>query len=485
MKIGIIGSGPTGWAIYKAFENSGHSLTLIDSDLNEKDIHNVDLSNKLSVNKKLYFNSDLPYRQFPHGPYITKKNVNPINSFASGGFSLIWGATMLPYSKKYTSDLSLSSINLNSYYEKICHLIPVCGRTDDLSEEFQNFFSRPNIIPSQRVVRILEKYNSKIKNLKGLKIGLSRLAVETGTNSIKGCVYCNKCLEGCPQNLIWNSKGAFNDIKKVKMRVLNLEEYDDFVNIHGVDIDGNPVTEFKYDRVFLGCGPLETFRILAESGYVEPKALLNDSATFYIPIFASSKLGSYENNSFALSQLTIHLFNNKNEYQFQIYEMSASLQKKIKDSNAILRLIPDFILKFIFSKFLIAIGYIDSDNSPKIQMYKKTNGSIELSLEDAKKQFILRRKSIKEAVSILKEKINYLGLYPLYFAHKPLKPGEGVHFGSWLPMGSKSDNLGRPNKLKRIYVADSSVLPNIAAGPITFTIMANAMRIAHDSISCE
>jgi choline dehydrogenase-like flavoprotein len=49
-------------------------------------------------------------------------------------------------------------------------------------------------------------------------------------------------------------------------------------------------------------------------------------------------------------------------------------------------------------------------------------------------------------------------------------------------MGEKSDLLGRPLGTQNIHVVDSSVLPTIAPGPITFTAMANAMRIAEAAV---
>ena len=49
-------------------------------------------------------------------------------------------------------------------------------------------------------------------------------------------------------------------------------------------------------------------------------------------------------------------------------------------------------------------------------------------------------------------------------------------------MGESSDLLGRPNGYQRIHVIDSSILPSIAPGPITFTVMANAVRIVEESM---
>jgi choline dehydrogenase-like flavoprotein len=42
----------------------------------------------------------------------------------------------------------------------------------------------------------------------------------------------------------------------------------------------------------------------------------------------------------------------------------------------------------------------------------------------------------------------------------------------------ETDVLGRPAGFNRVHVVDSTVLPTIPATTITFTVMANARRIA-------
>jgi choline dehydrogenase-like flavoprotein len=93
-----------------------------------------------------------------------------------------------------------------------------------------------------------------------------------------------------------------------------------------------------------------------------------------------------------------------------------------------------------------------------------------------------RRQFIKETIKQLAKFTSKKGLVPLKFLTQIALPGEGVHSGAWLPMGQKSDLLGRPFSSKNIHVVDSSILPSIAPGPITFTVMANAMRIARESV---
>jgi choline dehydrogenase-like flavoprotein len=52
-------------------------------------------------------------------------------------------------------------------------------------------------------------------------------------------------------------------------------------------------------------------------------------------------------------------------------------------------------------------------------------------------------------------------------------------------MGDTADLLGRPVGVERIHVIDSSVLPSIPAGAITFTIMANAVRIIDEMVETK
>ena len=131
---------------------------------------------------------------------------------------------------------------------------------------------------------------------------------------------------------------------------------------------------------------------------------------------------------------------------------------------------------------LVGIGYLDGLNSPSIQMRLLEDGSLISTLETTGINFKQRNRSVRVAIKRLSTYSRRLGLLPVPFLTQTALPGEGVHFGSWLPMGDKSDMLGRPIGSRNIHVVDSSVLPTIAPGPITFTVMANAMRIAKEAV---
>ena len=47
---------------------------------------------------------------------------------------------------------------------------------------------------------------------------------------------------------------------------------------------------------------------------------------------------------------------------------------------------------------------------------------------------------------------------------------------------TSSDSIGRVGNLKKTFVIDSSVLPVVNTGPITYTVMANSLRISKEFI---
>ena len=168
--------------------------------------------------------------------------------------------------------------------------------------------------------------------------------------------------------------------------------------------------------------------------------------------------------------------------QFQLYEYSDDLISRARKALPFGALIPRQILKFFLGKFIVAIGYLGGEESPPIQMRLLRDGSVELRRYKGGTSLENQKQSVKKVITKLQKCMKGTGLFPISFLKQIVKPGEGVHFGSWLPMGEGSDLLGRPIGVNRIHVIDSSILPNIAPGPITFTVMANAIRIAEESV---
>ena len=63
------------------------------------------------------------------------------------------------------------------------------------------------------------------------------------------------------------------------------------------------------------------------------------------------------------------------------------------------------------------------------------------------------------------------------------RPGNSIHYAGTIPMGKNNANYFVDkycclNRTKNVYLIDGSVFPILPAKNLTFTLMANAMRIA-------
>jgi len=483
MKIAVIGSGPSGWSAIQKSRSLGHETWVIDSALTEDDKYLTQLKKPAShLSKKLYFGSDLPYRHFEFGPKIQRTNVNPIYSFAKGGLSLVWGATMLPVSPQDIIHWPLKKTDLHKYYLEIADLIPISGSSDRLDEVYGTYLSRSSVFFSNRMLKILE--NSFNVNTNEFCVGGARLALETGNSVNRGCFYCNKCLDGCSDNFIWSSKLESTSENFVKMRVMNLHESKNGVLVNGIDENGDQQNTLEFDKVFLAAGAVESFRISAESGLVPNRAIMKDSATYFIPFKASKKLGSYRSNSFALSQcfMRFKALDSSSFTQIQLYEYSDDLIKRVKSALPITAFLPNWVLRKVLSHFVIGIGYLGDQDSPSMLMERDDKGDVTITMNSSGKSLYERNSKVKQLIAGSKNIFNKVGLSPFVSLVRYANPGEGSHFGGWLPMGTLSDNLGRPNGSKNVHIVDASILPSIPPGPITFTLMANSRRIVEESL---
>lgn len=474
MNLAVIGTGPTGYVTTRKLFELGHKVTVIDANLEQYDAY-ADLEPQFK-NDKLIFGSNLPYRGFPMGPKTFHNSVKTFSSFSRGGLSQIWGATMLPFSSIDLNSWPINLVDLYPYYAELSRWIPITGKSDQLSSIYKDFISRDSIIPSQRVTKIMEKIGESSMVI----AGIARLAVETGSVDSAGCYYCNRCLDGCLGSFIWSSLHKIPSVSFKSFRVLSVKEEHNQVAVNGINKLGDLISDLRYDKVFFATGPIESFRILANSKIIDSAGTLKDSAFFYIPFFISRKYKNIKPNSFGLSQLFIRL-NDKSLSTgvfYQLYDYSDSLVNKFKNFNELTKLIPKFLIKIIFKRLMIGIGYLDSRVSPKIDLKVKEHGNIYIGSSNRNTDLKYRNYIINSANTKLFKYLKPYKIRPLKFLCIKLKPGSGAHYGGWLEMGVSSDLLGRPFGAQNIHVVDSSIIPSIPPGPITFSLMANALRIA-------
>ena len=168
----------------------------------------------------------------------------------------------------------------------------------------------------------------------------------------------------------------------------------------------------------------------------------------------------------------------------QIYTFNDLFEKYFKKKfHFLYPIIKRILEKFLYGRIIFVQGYLHSDLSSlasiKIKDLKKDKHLFIKKLENYSS-----KKYIKKILSLLKKNSNKLGFYPLSLFLKIGNYGAGYHSGGTFKMSNKnnkfglSDKWGRPFGYKKIHIIDSSILPTIPSTTITFTVMANAARIA-------
>lgn len=486
-QVAIIGTGPSGTATRWALQALNVTFVVFDANLREEsEFLNSTGEQIVRTESKLKFGSDLPYRHFRYGPIIQTGNTKIRSSFTKGGLSEVWGATLLPYQQDTIEKWGLRWQDFENAYNFILKRLPYASFSNNPKSGFGEYGR-----PKRMHIHPLFHNATKIKtNINQIEFGASRLAIQVKDSEGRGCYYCNQCLNGCPDGYIWSASHSQDELSpgdvntRPGIRVIEIYEKNEDIYVKGISEEGRLEEIGPFGKVFLGCGPIETFRILSQSGYIPNTTLLYDSPTFYFPLISRKFSFSSQGFGIALSQLYCHLQGNpdKSEFHFQVYAQSDALIERIINMFPPAKLIPRSIWRILTKRVLVCIGYRESGADTQIRVTRAEDGGI-LCEDGYKVSKFQLKKEIRKRLFLSIRDIWKAGFLFTGLGIKVGAPGEGVHYGANLQHDSSITHDGKIIKSNGIYVVDSSALQSISAGPITLTIMANAYRIAKGAFS--
>lgn len=403
-------------------------------------------------------------------------------SRAIGGLSNLWGSAVLPYAEPDLSGWPISADDLGPHYRAVTAFLPVSGKADDLEYVFPELpMSRFQPMDSSpQAVALLKRLSEARTRLgaMGVHAGLARQAVTAG------CRLCGQCLHGCPFGLIWSARQGMAALggrpgfdHRPGSVVRALEEASDGVTAYLADGRTIPA-----DRAYLAAGVLETARILLASG-TAAQLVLRDSQQAFLPALHSWSAGRRPDRGafHTLAQIFIELFDpviSPHVVHAQLYTWNEYYARDLIASYGRLPGSAPF-LRILARRLIVSQVFLHSDHSASIHLSLAADGRLIADCEinpDTSRRMQAALKRIAAALKLG-------GMAPLPFAARHGAPGASFHVGASLPMATtpgpgQSDRLGRPYGHERIHVVDASVLPAIPATTITFSVMANAHRIA-------
>jgi choline dehydrogenase-like flavoprotein len=416
----------------------------------------------------------------------------PRPSFAKGGLSNGWGASILPYRDADMDAWPIRAADLAPHYDAVAPIIALSARHDDLERLFpahrlDGERPLPLSTQAQRLLARLEKQRARLANA-GVYFGQSRQAVAAG------CRRCAMCLYGCPYKLIFSAADVVDRLcASGRLRY----QPDAYATRFAEDASGvrlwvrsgaGEVTELSGERLFVAAGVLPTALLVLRSLDKPDISLpLLDSQQFLLPLlhtWAADPDPSTEPRH-TLAQLFIEIVQpevSPHTVHVQLYThndgFAADMRRRFGRFAGLVEPMTDLLSKHL----IVAQAFLHSDASPRLELTMRRRGDdarLELRHRDAA--------GVAAAVGRARRRLARIalnaGLVPLTPFSRRGAPGSSFHCGGSFPMranpqGLESDVLGRPAGLRRVHLVDASVFPSIPATTITFSAMANAHRIA-------
>ena len=465
--------------------------------LSKESVH----SKNRGVPEKRVFGSDFPFRNVGQLGGVTVANGAPTSliSSAYGGFSNVWGSQIMPFTTSIFESWPVSAAVMRRHYETILRQIPFAGEEDDLAADFP-LMRPPVALPamsprSLRVLNAYEKSRSKI-NDRGITIGKARLAFDA-TN----CIRCGMCMTGCPYGLIYSAAQTFDALRSANrvthhsgFLALKIVEEDNKVSVITKEIATGRMRGFEADRVYVACGAIGTTRLVANSlGLFDVDICMHESQQFVLPMLsAHATEDPRRKRDFTLNQFNMIVAPNGGSVdisQLHFYTFNPkfidSLPSALRASSA------ERLQVQLLRRLTVAFGYLPSWKSPRLHI-SVGSPSKDLSLPEfhissggapAGHSRMLRTIMLR-----LIQSARLLDLYPVVPMLRLSAGGKSYHWGGSFPHTSdrstafSSDRLGRVGSWERIHLVDASVFPNVPAMTFGLTIMANAHRIASETL---
>ncbi len=537
-KIVVVGSGASGVHFALTALKKGHCVTMVDAGspraaaINPGDTFN-DLKKNLEDPVRYYLGSAfeavvLPgsRREYYTKPYAfppTKNDVfalpagfevdasgfEPLFSFAQGGLAEAWTAGVYPFNSAELRDFPFTYSEIEPSYVEVARRIGICAANDDLARfiPFHDNLLQPLRLDenSQELWNAYQNrkayFNGQLKTYLG-RSRIATLSVDQGSR--KACSYCGRCLWGCPNQSLYTPSitlrecMAYSNFYYVPNTFVTHFEFDDSRRVTAVvaQTRGETATrQFVADDYVLAAGTLCSSKIFLDSiwrqtGQVLKLTGLMDNRQILIPFINWKLLGKrYNPLNYQYHQLAIGMETDlPEEYAHgQITTLKTALLHPIIYNVPIdLRASVS-----IFRNIRAALGMVN------LNLHDRRRQENHLTLapdpDTGHSRLVIHYEAypneaeyVQLTVKRIKKFLWKLGcLVPPAMTHvRPM--GSSVHYAGTLPMSPTRDSCTTSKNcsshdFENLYLVDGSTFPFLPSKNITFTLMANAVRVA-DSV---
>jgi choline dehydrogenase-like flavoprotein len=440
----------------------------------------------------------------PRGEFrFQSDGFSPLFSFATGGLAETWTGGCYPFNNEDLSVFPFGYREMEPFYSEVARRIGVSGTNDDLASVFpmHDGLQAPLDLDRHSAV-LLDSYRrrqSSMTSRYGCLMGRARVAVlSRDLGRRKACSYSGRCLWGC------SSKAFYTP----SLTIAECREHPNFEYVSGLDVDhfrmdsggkvrsvvalgedGQP-REFAAGALALAAGTLSSAKIFLESIY-------RDTGR------APELRGIMDNRQVLMPFLNLHMVGkqwNAESYQYHQVAMAVKLPDTADHIHGLVTTLKTALIHPLvqtlpfdlgtsvsaFRNLHGALGMVNV-NFPD---HRRNENAVTLDVSSTPHRIAIHYRPAEGEAERLRKTIAHfrkillrLGCFaPSGTIHvRPM--GASVHYAGTLPMSTTAAPLTctpdcRSNDVENLFFVDGTAFPSLPAKNLTFTLMANATRVA-------
>jgi hypothetical protein len=430
---------------------------------------------------------------------LLSDTFTPMESLAYGGLGNGWGLGCFVFSDSELDRAGLDRSEMKAAYEIVSQRIGISAARDDAAAytlgDLQHYQKPLNI--DRNCQTLYETYRRKgvTLNRMGFFMGQPAMAMlSEDLGQRKQASYHDMDFytdHGLSAYRPWMTVDQLardsNFCYQPNCLVLKFEEHGDYVSVFVYRTDTNQRQTFQCRKLVLASGVLGTARIVLRSIEAQNRLPLICNHYCYVPCIQPAMFGQpVEQFKTSMAQLALYHDEDRTHTDVAVaclFSYRSLLLFRLLKEAPLNFAAGRSIMQYLQSSFVIAgIHHPDSGGSSKYIELIDDNSS--MTGDSLRADYSL---TSEEGAKTDRRERKYLAVfrklrcYPI----KRVYPGHGasIHYGGTLPVSleEKAYTLAQDGRLhgtKRIYVADGSGFRFLPAKGLTFSLMANAYRVA-------
>jgi choline dehydrogenase-like flavoprotein len=527
----VVGSGPSGVHAALTLLEAGHQVTLVDVGHPRPEPVGPDLDlNGLKgglADPITYFlgsewealvlpgEEDGEYYGFPPSkqyvfagpptPPFRGEGFEPLASFAQGGLAEAWTGGCYPFDADEIADWPVAFEDLRAAYGRVACRIGVSGRDDDdLAVHFPSHDGlQPPLTLDGHGEALLATYEANRARIQrdGCRLGRSRSAVlSRAFEGRRACHESGRCQWGCPTDALYTpvvtlracrAHQRFSYAAGFCVDHLRIEGSGRVREVVARNVRSGSEEGFAASAVVLAAGALGTAKILLDSvrkdgGEVPELGGLMDNRQVMAPFVNLLRIGrAFEPARYQYHQLAIGY--DPGGPRDYVHGLVTTLTTALV--HPIVQSLPFSMATSlgIFRSLHGALGLLNVNfadwrrDTNRVGLEDDGAGGTRLRIQYAPEPGEPER--VRHAMRTLRRMLRRMGCFAPPFMTRPRPMGASVHYAGLVPMSEDGGPWtatpeGRCRAFENVWLADGIGFPSLPAKNLTFTLMANATRIA-------